>query len=172
MITQQIISSELEVLKKHIDSGDIRIPSLWQGLKPGLIIMGWMIFCPLLMSFLITQKTSETLTAVLVGGWLGLIVMIIMANIRMLYLSLPEKFLKTSSVMSVISSKLKTYYIVYMGFVFLLSFLGFIIYGFGVILVTVIMAFLIQLDIGRYQFVGVIDAINSYVKNKKLSRVK
>ncbi|STT63582.1 Uncharacterised protein [Klebsiella pneumoniae] len=24
MITQQIISSELEVLKKHIDSGDIR----------------------------------------------------------------------------------------------------------------------------------------------------
>ena len=63
MITQQIISSELEVLKKHIDSGDIRIPSLWQGLKPGLIIMGWMIFCPLLMSFLITQKTSETLTA-------------------------------------------------------------------------------------------------------------
>ncbi|HHN9631336.1 TPA: conjugal transfer entry exclusion protein TraS [Escherichia coli] len=167
MITQQIISSELEVLKKHIDSGDIRIPSLWQGLKPGLIIMGWMIFCPLLMSFLITQKTSETLTAVLVGGWLGLIVMIIMANIRMLYLSLPEKFLKTSSVMSVISSKLKTYYIVYMGFVFLLSFLGFIIYGFGVILVTVIMALLIQLDIGRYQFVGVIDAINSYVKSKK-----
>ncbi|HAL0741013.1 TPA: conjugal transfer entry exclusion protein TraS [Escherichia coli] len=167
MITQQIISSELEVLKKHIDSGDIRIPSLWQGLKPGLIIMGWMIFCPLLMSFLITQKTSETLTAVLVGGWLGLIVMIILANIRMLYLSLPEKFLKTSSVMSVISSKLKTYYIVYMGFVFLLSFLGFIIYGFGVILVTVIMALLIQLDIGRYQFVGVIDTINSYVKSKK-----
>lgn len=40
MITQQIISSELEVLKKHIDSGDIRIPSLWQGLKPGFIIMG------------------------------------------------------------------------------------------------------------------------------------
>ncbi|ENE01269.1 traS domain protein [Escherichia coli P0301904.3] len=37
---------------------------------------------------------------------------------------------------------------------------------------TVIMAFLIQLDIDRYQFVGVIDAINSYVKNKKLSRVK
>lgn len=36
MITQQIISSELEVLKKHIDSGDIRIPSLWQGLKPGV----------------------------------------------------------------------------------------------------------------------------------------
>ncbi|HAI4889404.1 TPA: conjugal transfer entry exclusion protein TraS [Escherichia coli] len=167
MITQQIISSELEVLKKHIDSGDIRIPSLWQGLKPGLIIMGWMIFCPLLMSFLITQKTSETLTAVLVGGWLGLIVMIIMANIRMLYLSLPEKFLKTSSVMRVISSKLKAYYIVYMGVVFLLSFLGFIIYGFGVILVTVIMAFLIQLDIGRYQFVGVINAINSYVKSKK-----
>ncbi|MHD0335539.1 hypothetical protein ACYY4Z_26405 (plasmid) [Escherichia coli] len=46
MITQQIISSELEVLKKHIDSGDIRIPSLWQGLKPGFIIMGWMIFVP------------------------------------------------------------------------------------------------------------------------------
>lgn len=40
MITQQIISSELEVLKKHIDSGDIRIPSLWQGLKPGLSSWG------------------------------------------------------------------------------------------------------------------------------------
>ncbi|HFW3353033.1 TPA: protein traS, partial [Salmonella enterica subsp. enterica serovar Eastbourne] len=102
MITQQIISSELEVLKKHIDSGDIRIPSLWQRLKPGLIIMVWMIFCPLLMSFLITQKVSETLTAVLAGGWLGLIIMIIVAKIRMLYLSLPENFLKTSSVMGVI----------------------------------------------------------------------
>ncbi|EHV2070048.1 protein traS, partial [Salmonella enterica] len=104
MITQQIISSELEVLKKHIDSGDIRIPSLWQGLKPGLIIMAWMIFCPLLMSFLITQKASETLTAVLAGGWLGFIIMIIVAKIRMLYLSLPENFLNTSSVIGVISS--------------------------------------------------------------------
>ncbi|HCQ4650983.1 conjugal transfer entry exclusion protein TraS [Escherichia coli] len=173
MITQQIISSELEVLKKHIDSGDIRIPSLWQGLKPGFIIMGWMIFCPLLISFLITQKTSETLTAVLAGGWLGLIILFIVARIRMLYFSLPEEFLKTSSVMRIISSKLKVYFIVYMGIIFLWSFLGGgIIYGFGAILVTVIMAFLIQLDIGRYQFVGVIDAINSYVKNKKLSRVK
>ncbi|EHW18081.1 putative protein traS [Escherichia coli Jurua 18/11] len=91
----------------------------------------------------------------------------------MLYFSLPEEFLKTSSVMRIISSKLKVYFIVYMGIIFLWSFLGGgIIYGFGAILVTVIMAFLIQLDIGRYQFVGVIDAINSYVKNKKLSRVK
>ncbi|HDH7594583.1 TPA: hypothetical protein PJG88_001704 [Escherichia coli] len=123
MITQQIISSELEVLKKHIDSGDIRIPSLWQGLKPGLIIMGWMIFCPLLMSFLITQKTSETLTAVLAGGWLGLIILFIVARIRMLYFSLPEEFLKTSSVMRVISSKLKVYFIVYMGgYIFMVFF--------------------------------------------------
>ncbi|EHD0027553.1 conjugal transfer entry exclusion protein TraS [Salmonella enterica subsp. houtenae serovar 50:g,z51:-] len=172
MITQQIISSELEVLKKHIDSGDIRIPSLWQGLKPGLIIMAWMIFCSLLMSFLITQKASETLTAVLAGGWLGFIIMIIVAKIRMLYLSLPENFLNTSSVIGVISSKLKIYYIVYMGGIFLLSFLGFIIYSFGVILVTVIMAFLLQLDIGRYQIIGVIDAVNSYVKSKKLLGVK
>ncbi|HGX8801908.1 TPA: protein traS, partial [Escherichia coli] len=116
---------------------------------------------------------SETLTAVLAGGWLGLIILFIVARIRMLYFSLPEEFLKTSSVMRVISSKLKVYFIVYMGVIFLWSFLGGgIIYGFGAILVTVIMAFLIQLDIGRYQFVGVIDAINSYVKNKKLSRVK
>ena len=91
----------------------------------------------------------------------------------MLYFSLPEEFLKTSSVMRIISSKLKVYFIVYMGIIFFMVFLGGgIIYGFGAILVTVIMAFLIQLDIGRYQFVGVIDAINSYVKNKKLSRVK
>ncbi|GJI51661.1 hypothetical protein ECZC21_53390 [Escherichia coli] len=56
--------------------------------------------------------------------------------------------------MRIISSKLKVYFIVYMGIIFLWSFLGGgIIYGFGAILVTVIMAFLIQLDIGRYQFV-------------------
>ncbi|EAB1659452.1 traS domain protein [Salmonella enterica] len=34
------------------------------------------------------------------------------------------------------------------------------------------MAFLLQLDIGRYQIVGVIDAVNSYVKSKKLLGVK
>lgn len=39
------------------------------------------------MSFLITQKTSETLTAVLAGGWLGLIILFIVARIRMLYFS-------------------------------------------------------------------------------------
>ncbi|GJI35422.1 hypothetical protein [Escherichia coli] len=33
MITQQIISSELEVLKKHIDSGDVNIPPLLQVIK-------------------------------------------------------------------------------------------------------------------------------------------
>ncbi|GJI35313.1 hypothetical protein ECZC18_53350 [Escherichia coli] len=78
-------------LKKHIDSEDINIPPLLQGIKAGFIIMGWMIFCPLLMSFLITQKTSETLTAVLAGGWLGLIILFIVANGIECYISLCRK---------------------------------------------------------------------------------
>ncbi len=92
------------------------------GIKTRVYNHGMDDFCPLLMSFLITQKTSETLTAVLAGGWLGLIILFIVARIRMLYFSLPEEFLKTSSVMRIISSKLKVYFIVYMGIIFLWSF--------------------------------------------------
>nr|UGK57012.1 hypothetical protein [Escherichia coli] len=53
----------------------------------------------------------------------------------MLYFSLPEEFLKTSSVMRIISSKLKVYFIVYMGIIFFYGLFlgGGIIYGFGAI---------------------------------------
>ncbi|EEC6814621.1 protein traS, partial [Salmonella enterica] len=96
MITQQTVRQELETLKRYIDSGGVRIPSLWSSMRMGVSIVAWMIFCPVIMSFFITQKTSETLMSVLFGGWIGFIIMLVVAKMRMLYLSLPENFVKES----------------------------------------------------------------------------
>lgn len=167
MITQQTVRQELETLKRYIDSGGVRIPSLWSSMRMGVSIVAWMIFCPVIMSFFITQKTSETLMSVLFGGWIGFIIMLVVAKMRMLYLSLPEDFVKESLLAKTFSSKVKLYYITYMILIFLFSIAGGIVYCFGSILLTVIMTFLFSLDIGRYKVAGVVEVINSYIKSRQ-----
>ncbi|EAM6226096.1 protein traS [Salmonella enterica] len=167
MITQQTVRQELETLKRYIDSGGVRIPSLWSSMRMGVSIVAWMIFCPVIMSFFITQKTSETLMSVLFGGWIGFIIMLVVAKMRMLYLSLPENFVKESLLAKTFSSKVKLYYITYMILIFLFSIAGGIVYCFGSVLLTVIMTFLFSLDIGRYKVAGVVEVINSYIKSRQ-----
>ncbi|EBT4615896.1 protein traS [Salmonella enterica] len=167
MITQQTVRQELETLKRYIDSGGVRIPSLWSSMRMGVSIVAWMIFCPVIMSFFITQKTSETLMSVLFGGWIGFIIMLVVAKMRMLYLSLPENFVKESLLAKTFSSKVKLYYITYMILIFLFSVAGGIVYCFGSVLLTVIMTFLFSLDIGRYKVAGVVEVINSYIKSRQ-----
>lgn len=167
MITQQTVRQELETLKRYIDSGGVRIPSLWSSMRMGVSIVAWMIFCPVIMSFFITQKTSETLMSVLFGGWIGFIIMLVVAKMRMLYLSLPENFVKESLLAKTFSSKVKLYYIAYMILIFLFSIAGGIVYCFGSVLLTVIMTFLFSLDIGRYKVAGVVEVINSYIKSRQ-----
>lgn len=167
MITQQTVRQELETLKRYIDSGGVRIPSLWSSMRMGVSIVAWMIFFPVIMSFFITQKTSETLMSVLFGGWIGFIIMLVVAKMRMLYLSLPENFVKESLLAKTFSSKVKLYYITYMILIFLFSIAGGIVYCFGSVLLTVIMTFLFSLDIGRYKVAGVVEVINSYIKSRQ-----
>ncbi|EAQ4379568.1 protein traS [Salmonella enterica] len=167
MITQQIVRQELETLKRYIDSGGVRIPSLWSSMRMGVSIVAWMIFCSVIMSFFITQKTSETLMSVLFGGWIGFIIMLVVAKMRMLYLSLPENFVKESLLAKTFYSKVKLYYITYLILIFLFSIAGGIVYCFGSILLTVIMTFLFSLDIGRYKVAGVVEVINSYIKSRQ-----
>ncbi|EDZ8033705.1 protein traS [Salmonella enterica] len=167
MITQQTVRQELETLKRYIDSGGVRIPSLWSSMRMGVSIVAWMIFCPVIMSFFITQKTSETLMSVLFGGWIGFIIMLVVAKMRMLYLSLPENFVKESLLAKTFSSKVKLYYITYMILIFLFSIAGGIVYCFGSVLLTVIMTILFSLDIGRYKVAGVVEVINSYIKSRQ-----
>ncbi|ATI93560.1 protein traS [Salmonella enterica] len=167
MITQQTVRQELETLKRYIDSGGVRIPSLWSSMRMGVSIVAWMIFCSVIMSFFITQKTSETLMSVLFGGWIGFIIMLVVAKMRMLYLSLPENFVKESLLAKTFSSKVKLYYITYLILIFFFSIAGGIVYCFGSILLTVIMTFLFSLDIGRYKVAGVVEVINSYIKSRQ-----
>ncbi|EEF5708756.1 protein traS [Salmonella enterica] len=167
MITQQTVRQELETLKRYIDSDGVRIPSLWSSMRMGVSIVAWMIFCSVIMSFFITQKTSETLMSVLFGGWIGFIIMLVVAKMRMLYLSLPENFVKESLLAKTFSSKVKLYYITYLILIFLFSIAGGIVYCFGSILLTVIMTFLFSLDIGRYKVAGVVEVINSYIKSRQ-----
>ncbi|QGH05477.1 protein traS (plasmid) [Salmonella enterica subsp. enterica serovar Muenchen] len=167
MITQQTVRQELETLKRYIDSGGVRIPSLWSSMRMGVSIVAWMIFCSVIMSFFITQKTSETLMSVLFGGWIGFIIMLVVAKMRMLYLSLPENFVKESLLAKIFSSKVKLYYITYLILIFFFSIAGGIVYCFGSILLTVIMTFLFSLDIGRYKVAGVVEVINSYIKSRQ-----
>lgn len=93
--------------------------------------------------------------------------MLVVAKMRMLYLSLPENFVKESLLAKTFSSKVKLYYITYLILIFLFSIAGGIVYCFGSILLTVIMTFLFSLDIGRYKVAGVVEVINSYIKSRQ-----
>ncbi|WP_199635029.1 hypothetical protein JEM67_00140 (plasmid) [Serratia sp. PAMC26656] len=169
MVTHKIIKDEAAQLKELMDE-QLEIPSFFSCVKPALLLEAWMVLCPLISFFLANQSDSELLSATGMSAFLGLLISVSIVNGRSLYLSLPVQFREHSQVLVLLSKKIKNYAMVFLSLVLILSVLasnsalGSIAYIIPLTFFTVVMAFIFNMDIGRYRlsaFTSVLELLKS-----------
>ena len=181
MITNKIIQQETEQLKQILKQGDLEVPSMWTCLWPGLGITLWLLFCILLSinSGLVVNasQSSELEVPLFFCLFMGLMITLWVASARGTYLSVPSSFRKNSQLYAFFGRKIKQYALIYMmvmgGMPFLLLILGMKISIYAVIDIfcTVIMGFILLIDIGRYQL-SALSAIINACKNENVATIK
>lgn len=181
MITNKIIQQETEELKQILKSGDLEIPSMWTCLWPGLGITLWLLLCVLLSInsslFVRDFKGFEILVPVVFSLFMGLMITLATASARGTYLSVPSGFRQQSQLYAFFGKKIKQYALVYIvvmgGMPYLLLYMGvgLLIYAFIGGLFTVILWFVLSIDIGRYQLSMLSSVINA-CKNDSVASTK
>lgn len=171
MITNKVIRQETEELKQILKNGDLEVPSMWTCLWPGLGITVWLLLCVLLSinSGLIVSswQGSELEVPLFFCVFMGLMITLGTANARGTYLAVPADFRRRSQLFAFFGRKIKQYALVYMlvmgGMPFLLLILGqkLSIYALIGIFFTVILVFVLSIDIGRYQLSMLSSIINA-----------
>lgn len=175
MITNKIIQQETEELKKILKQGDLEIPSMWTCLWPGLGITLWLLLCVLLSinsGLIVSAKQGSELEVPLVFCvFMGLMITLGTANARGTYLAVPHDFREKSQLYAFFGRKIKQYALVYMlvmgGMPFVILFLGLniSIYALIGIFFTVILIFVLSIDISRYQLSMLSSIVDSCKKD-------
>lgn len=181
MITNKVIQQETEELKKILKQGDLEIPSMWTCLWPGLGITLWLLLCVLLSinSGLIVsdRQVSDLEVPFIFCIFIGFMITLATASARGTYLAVPSDFRQKSRLYNFFGKKIKQYALVYMlvmgGMPFLLLLLGLnlSIYAVVDIFCTVVMGFVLSIDIGRYQL-SVLSSVINACKGDKVSPTK
>ena len=171
MITNKIIQQETEELKQILKQGDLEIPSMWTCVWPGLGITLWLLLCVLLSinsGLIVSAKQGSELEVPLIFCvFMGLMITLGTANARGTYLAVPHDFREKTQLYAFFGRKIKQYALVYMlvmgGMPFVILFLGLnlSIYALIGIFFTVILIFILSIDISRYQLSMLSSIINT-----------
>lgn len=170
MLTQQVIREEIEELKTVIANDSLTIPGLWECAKPGVMILVWLMICPLIAYSSSDANTAETMASIGFSGFLGFIILIGVTNARGILLSVPETFRKKSKVMIFLNGKIKNYVKVYMLTILMLSFFGAysiddsLGYLMPMMFVSAGFAFFFNADISRYKLSAFTEIVKSVSK--------
>lgn len=167
MLTQKIIREEVEELKNIMGSDLLTIPSLWDCMKPGIILMLWMAICPFLAFYLSGSSPGNILIASGFSAFLGFIMLFWISNIRAIFLSIPENFRKESKVVIFLNQKSRKYMISFMMTILILAFFGAysdtdgLLYLMPMMAALVGFAFFFNADISRYKLSAFTEVIKS-----------
>lgn len=173
MITNKIIREEVDELKTLMSQEELNIPSFWSCIWPGFVCMIWFLLSSY-MSYGISEfSTSMDRSASMVfAGVMGVFSIIVIANTRAIFLSVPESFRKKSVFFRLLSKKCKCYGMVILitftcssfyfskNHIFALEFM--ISTGFCFLLTIIIM----NVDLGRYQLATLTSVIETFKKSK------
>ncbi|MCW9474413.1 conjugal transfer protein TraS [Klebsiella grimontii] len=173
MITNKIVIKEVDELKSVLSQGNAEIPSFWVCIWPGFFLAVWNVFCAVISVRSEYLDVKYMFWVLVFPGAIGLIILLGVANARSLFLSVPKSFRKKSVVYDFFTKKLIVYAFVYMMMVMLLAFYNRFFYdspfpyAFMILLTTVVLGFVMNLDFGRYQLSLLTSAINTF-KTEKL----
>lgn len=181
MITNKIIQQETEELKQILKHGELEIPSMWTCLWPGLGTTLWLLLCVFLSInsslFVRDFKGFDILVPLVFCLFMGLMITLATASARGTYLSVPSKFRQQSQLYAFFGKKIKQYalvYIVVMGgmpYLLLSMGVGLLLYAFIGGFFTVILGFVLSIDIGRYQL-SMLSSIINACKSDSVSPTK
>lgn len=169
MLTHKIIQSEIEELKHVLTHQELEIPSFWHCIWPGLVCMLWFLLSSYLSYWLSDYASGlEKITAMVFSGAMGFFSIVVIANTRSHFLSLPKSFRRESKFFNYLSVKCKAYGIFilflfpFLAFYFASSHLNAIAFSvvtfFSIILTVMVM----NIDLGRYQLATLTSVIGSF----------
>ena len=172
MITNKILIEEVEELKSLLSQGKAEIPSFWECLWPGVVLLAWNILCAVI-SVDAVYLSGKYMFHVLVFP-VGVITIMLLgiASSRSLFLSVPKLFRVKSNIYRFFTKKVAIYAVVYMAVIMLLAICNRVFYdspfsfAFMVVLTSVFLGFIMNLDFGRYQLSLLTSAINSFRSEK------
>ncbi|HAV2138838.1 TPA: hypothetical protein JHJ70_004822 [Serratia marcescens] len=169
MITHTTVKDETEKLSKLMVD-HLEIPSMFDCVKPAILLELWMVLCPIVSFSLAGQRIGDLLSALGGGAFLGVLVSFGIINGRSLYLSLPRAFRESSEVLSLLTKKIRAYAKAYGILVLVISLLaaysgmGALAYLIPLVFCTVMTGFVFSIDIGRYRlsaFTSVLELLKS-----------
>lgn len=173
MLTHQIIRVEIEELKRLLIHGDLEIPSFWRCIWPGLILMPWFLLSSYF-SYWQSDYVSglDKITAMAFSGVMSFFSIIVIANARSLFLSLPKSFREKSRFYNHLSAKCKFYgvFILFlfpcMAFYFASVHLNAIVFCAVTFASTILTVMVMNIDLRRYQWATLISVLKS-ARNKE-----
>ncbi|MRT06039.1 hypothetical protein [Ewingella americana] len=174
MLTQKIIREEIEDLKLVMQSDSLTVPSFWDCVKPGLLLMFWMAICPFLAFYMSNASPENILVASGFSAFLGFIMLFWITNARAIILSIPENFRENSKVINFLYQKVKRYTIIYMLTILILAFLGAysntngLLYLMPMMLALFGFAFFFNADISRYKLSAFTEIIKAAAVRKNI----
>ncbi|HHA1672045.1 TPA: conjugal transfer entry exclusion protein TraS [Enterobacter roggenkampii] len=179
MISNQQILSEVEKLKALFSEGATEIPSMWSCFKPGVVAWMWLVLWPISLysyKFLFVRTSTEVQTGITASVFLGFVagffMMIYIANIRAMYLSIPQSFRENSELCRFLVGKAKRYIVTYMtGYAVVIVLCTYPDYGAiysSVLFVLASFGFMIFLnvDLNRYQLTALTSLLESIREDK------
>lgn len=174
MLTHKIIQSEIEELKQILAHKDLEIPSFWRCIWPGLVCMLWFLLSSYLSYWLSDYASGlERIIAMVFAGAIGFFSIVVIANTRSHFLSLPESFRRESKFFNYLAVKCQAYGIFILIIFPCLAFyfssihmnaIAFSVITFFTILVTVMV---MNIDLGRYQL-ATLTSVIELVRNKEI----
>lgn len=178
MLTHKIIQGEIEELKQILAHQDLEIPPFWRCIWPGLVCMLWFLLSSYLSYWSSDFATGlDKIASMVFAGGVGVFSIIATANIRSLFLSLPESFRKKSLFFGFLAKKCKVYgvvvFVTFACLAFLSAYNGInavvfiVVTGFSLLLTIMVM----NIDLGRYQLATLTSVIES-VRSKDSKSVQ
>ncbi len=168
MITKKIIDEEIVELKSLLINGDAEVPSFWVCMWPGLVLTIWNIICALTSTDKDYVSGNDSFMAVAFSLFISVIILLGISSGRALLLSVPISFRTKSILFIFLARKMKVYACVYMLLVLIASVYNRFFYTtsfpflFLLIVLTIGMGIIINIDLSRYQLHAFTSVLNSF----------
>ncbi|RRF57734.1 conjugal transfer protein TraS [Klebsiella pneumoniae] len=171
MMTNKILIEEVDELKNVFSRGEMEIPSFWSCLWRSNCCRTNMI-CALISVGGGYLSVKFIFWVLVFPGVISLIVLLGVASARSLFLSVPRTYRMRSQVYRFISRKVMVYALVYMALILALALFNRVYYAspfpfsFMILIATIFVWFVMNIDFGRYQLSVLSSAINSFRAEK------
>lgn len=121
MITNKILIEEVEELKSLLSQGKAEIPSFWECLWPGVVLVAWNILCAVISVDAVYLSGKYMFHVLVFPVGVSTIMLLGIASSRSLFLSVPKNFREKSNVYRFFAKKVFIYAVVYMTVIMLLA---------------------------------------------------